>query len=84
MSEINYIEEIPEGTFPINVKMVAKDQRTEPSIMSKYKYGTYHKGYLRGVININVILITCEDKIVIQKILQMYVLHWYYTYLLHP
>ena len=29
-------------------------------------------------------LITCEDKIFIPSKLQIYMLHWYHTYLLHP
>ena len=32
MSEIDDIEELPEGTFPINLKLIQKYQRTEPSI----------------------------------------------------
>ena len=44
MSEINDIEELYEGTFPINLKLIAKYQQTEPSLMAKYKDGAYHKG----------------------------------------
>ena len=41
MSEINDTEEIPEGTFPINLhKLIQKYQWLEPSITAKYKYGT--------------------------------------------
>ena len=52
--------------------------------MAKYKDGMYHKCSFRGGSNININLITCEDNIVIPKILQSYVLHWSHTYLLHP
>ena len=52
--------------------------------MAKYKDGTYHTGYFLGGSNIDLNLITCKDKIVIPKILQNYVLHWYHAYLLHP
>ena len=45
--------------------------------------GMYQKCYFCVGIDININLITCEDKIVILSILQSYVLHWYYTYLLH-
>ena len=45
---------------------------------------TYHKYSFRGGSNINIIIITCDDNIVIPSILQSYVLHWYHTYLLHP
>ena len=64
--------------------MIQKYQRTEPSIKSKYKYGTYHKGYFGGGSNIDLKLTTREDKIVIPPNLQSYVLYWYYMYLLHP
>ena len=39
VSEINDFEEISEVTFPINMKLIKKFQRTEPRIMAKYKYG---------------------------------------------
>ena len=45
--------------------------------------GAYQKGSFRGVSNIYHNLITCEDKIVIPSILQIYILHWYYMYLPH-
>ena len=64
MSEINDIKELPEGTFPINLKLIQKYQREEPSIIAKYKDGTYHKGYFCGGSNIDLNLITCKDKII--------------------
>ena len=78
------MEELTGGNFPINIKLIQKYQRLEPSIIVKYKNGTYHKVNFHGVINIDLNLITCADKIVIPSILQSYVLHWYHTYLLHP
>ena len=45
MSEINDIEELPEGISPINLKLIKKYQRSEPSMRDKNKYNTYHKGY---------------------------------------
>ena len=51
VSEINDIKDIPEGTFPINLKLIQKYQRSEPSIIAKYKNGTYHKGYFCGASN---------------------------------
>ena len=84
MSEINCIEEIPEGTFLINLKLIAKHQRTEPSLMAKYKDATYHKDYFCRWINIGIKLITWDYRIVIQSILQSYVLHWYHKYLVRP
>ena len=52
--------------------------------MAKYKYGTYHKEYFCKVSNIDLELIMCKANIVITSKLQIYVLHWYHTYLLHP
>ena len=60
MSEINDIEKLPEGNFPINLKLIAKNQREEPSIIDKYKDGTYHKGYFSGGSSIDIILIRCK------------------------
>ena len=52
--------------------------------MTKYKNGTYHKGYFCGVSNENLKLIMCKDKIIITSILQSYVFNWHHTYPLHP
>ena len=52
MSEINDIEEIPEGTFPINLKFIKTYQRLEPSIITKYKDGTYQK-----VLSVEVVIL---------------------------
>ena len=46
MSEINDIEEIPEGDFTIDLKWIQRQQRSETSLMDKYKDGTYFKGFL--------------------------------------
>ena len=83
MSELNDIEEIPEGGFPINLIMIKK-QREEPSITAKYKDGTYHKGYFCGGSNIDLNLITSKDRIFIASKIQSYVVHCYHAYLLHP
>ena len=45
MSEINDIVELPEGTFPLNLKLIQQYQWEEPSITAKYNDGTYHKGF---------------------------------------
>ena len=84
MSEINDIEELPEGTFPIKLKLIQKYQQVEPSIIAKYNNGIYHKGYFRGVSNIYLNLITCKYKIFIPPKLQSYILHWCHTYILRP
>ena len=84
MSEINDTKEIPEGTFPINLKPIKEHQRLEPTIKAKYKDGTYQQGYLCGGSNINLKLITCKDKIVIPSKLQSYIVHWCQMYLVYP
>ena len=78
------MKEIPEGTFPINLKLIQRYQRLKPSIRAKYKDGAYHKGSLCGGNNGDLNLKPCKDKIVIPSKLQSYAVHWYHTYLLHP
>ena len=84
MSKINDIEELPEGTLLINLKLIQKYQRMERSIKAKYKYVMYHKGCFIGGSNIDISLIVCKDKIVIPSKLQSCVLYWYHTDVLHP
>ena len=84
MSEISDVKEIPEGDFPINLRLIQRHQWAEPSLTAKNKGGKYQKGYFREGSNKNLSLITHEDKIVITSKIQGYVLHWYHTYLLHP
>ena len=38
MSEINDIEELLEGVFPINLKLINQYQRKYPSLMNKCKH----------------------------------------------
>ena len=56
------MEEIPEGTFPINFKLTQRYQRSEPSLMAKYKNSTYHTDYFCGGINDDISLIMCKVK----------------------
>ena len=49
VSEINDTKEIPEGTFPINLKLIQEYQGSEPSITDKYKDGTYNNGSFHGL-----------------------------------
>ena len=65
LSKINDTEEMPEGNFLINLKLIQKYQRLEPSTRAKYKYGTYHKGSFRGGSNSDLNLIMYKDRIVI-------------------
>ena len=82
--EINDTEELPEGNFPVNLKLINQYQWKYPSLMAKYNMGTYNKGFLCGGSNMDLILIICVSKVVIPVILQIYTLHWYHTYLLYP
>ena len=74
MSEINETKELREDTFPINLKLTQEYQRLEPSIGDKYKIDTYRKSSFCGGSNIDLILITCKDSIVIPSKLQSYVI----------
>ena len=75
---------MPEGTFPINLKIIDQYQQKDPILKAKYNVGTYQKRFFCGGSNIYLNLITCNDNIVILSILQSYVLRWYHIYLLHP
>ena len=44
LSEINNIEELSEGIFPINLKLINKYQQKDPSLMDKYKKQMYKTG----------------------------------------
>ena len=75
MSKINEIEEIPEGTFLVSLKLIEKYQQTETIPMDKYKDGKYHTGSFCGGNNIYLILITCDYNTVIPSMIQSYVLN---------
>ena len=63
MSEINDIKEIPEGTFTINLIFIQRHQQAEPSLMSKYKNGAYHKGNCFGGSNDNLSFLRVSIKL---------------------
>ena len=69
MSDINDTEELLEGNFPIILNLTNQYQQKELSLLTKYKEGTYQTGSFCGVINININLIKCDDKIIIPSIL---------------
>ena len=75
MSEINDTEEIPQGKFPINIKLIEQYQQKNPRLLAKYKEGTYKNGSVCGESNVNHIIIMCKDKILIFSALQSKVLH---------
>ena len=56
LSEINDTEELPEDNFPININLIAKHQREEPSIIAKYQDSTYHKVFFMEVVILILIL----------------------------
>ena len=70
MLRINDINKLPEGIFPVKLKIINQYQQKYPSLIAKYKTGKYESGSFCGVRNINFNNITCEDKIVIPLILQ--------------
>ena len=76
MSEINNTKKLPEGIFPINLKLIDQYQQKDPSQEAKYKMGAYQKGCICGVSNINLNLITCDDDIFIMSILQSCLFYW--------
>ena len=82
-AEINDSKELPKGSFSVNLKNIDQYQQKDYILMDKYEMSVYQKDYFHGWTNININLLSCEDKIVIPPIIQSYVLHWYRTYLLH-
>ena len=84
VSEINDTKEILEVNFTNNLEQINQNQLKTPSLRTKYNLGAYHTGSFCGVSNIDLNLITCEDKTVIPSIIQTYVLHLYHKYILHP
>ena len=42
VSEIDDTKEIPDVTFPINLKLIEQYQRIDPMLMGQYKEGMYH------------------------------------------
>ena len=52
--------------------MIKQHQQKDPSLLAKYKQGTYQTGSFPGGSNIYVNLITCDDNIFILSILQSY------------
>ena len=53
MSELYYIEEIPEEKFPLSFKITDYNQREEPILTKKIKYSEYIKGSVHGGWNPN-------------------------------
>ena len=70
MSEINDMEEIYEGKFPISLRTIDQYQRKDPDLMAKLKTGKYKCVSICGGSNNNLNLITYEDEMVIKLILQ--------------
>ena len=60
--EINYIDELPQGMFPIVFNIVYQYQWKEPVLTAKLKCPTYQCGYFRGLYHNNFKLIACRGK----------------------
>ena len=62
VSDINYIKELYEGTFPINLKLIQKYQQVEPSILAKYvMLLTIRITFVEVVILILNLLVFCQN-----------------------
>ena len=48
MSEFYYINELPNGTFPLLLKLIYHYWREHTFLFEKPKYATYQKGSFRG------------------------------------
>jgi hypothetical protein len=83
LAEYYGMDDLPKDTFPLTYKILDKYQRKDKEILNKLKKKTYHANDFHGGGTTRM-LICRNDKIVVPKVLQQYVLHWYHTYLLHP
>ena len=83
LAEYYGMDELPKDTFPLTYKIFDHYQRKDKDIPKKLKNNTYHTKDFRGGGKVRM-LICHDDKIVVPKILQKYVVQWYHNYLLHP
>ena len=83
MPELYDIEELPDGMFPLSLKLIDINQLEYPVLTEKLKVIEYQKSYFCRGQNTKEIVIY-KDKIVILQKLQKYVVKWHHTYLLHP
>ena len=65
VSEINGIDELTQGMFPIILNIIYQYQRKGPVSMAKLKCETYKHSYFRGVRNGYFKLITCKIKVLV-------------------
>ena len=61
MSEIYYINELPEGALPINFNIIDQYQHEDPGLTAKVKNSKYKPNYCFGGSNKDLNIITCED-----------------------
>ena len=83
LSESYGQNELPKDTFPLTYKIFDNYQRKDKDIHAKLKDNVYHTKDFRGGGTTRM-LICHDDKIVVPKILQKYVVRWYHNHLLHP
>ena len=60
ISELYDIEELPESTFPLSLKLIDRYQQEDPILTEKLKCAEYSKGSFRGGIN-TIKLVTYKD-----------------------
>ena len=68
MTELYYIKELTEGTFPLYLKLTDQYHGEEPILTEKITCAEYKKGYFRGKRN-TIKLVTFKDTIVIPQLL---------------
>ena len=78
------INELSEGAFPINFKIIDQYQLEYPILTDKLKCETYKRYDLSGGRNTHYNIIICKDEIIIPSKLKIYVFNWYHTYILNP
>ena len=84
MSEINDIDELPEGFFLYKFWNNWPISTERPQPIGNYKNCMYRPIYFRIESNINFNLIMFEDKIGIELTFQSYALNYNCTYILLP
>ena len=69
MSELYDTDEMPEGTFPLSLKLIDRYQREDPCLQARLTCANYHNDPFRGGRNI-IELVMYKDKIFIPQKLQ--------------
>ena len=83
MSELYDIDKLPGVNFPLSFKLIDRYQKEYPFLQENFTCANNRRGYFFWGQN-TIELVTYNNKIVIPKQLQKYVVNWYHTYLIHP